>query len=271
MDLISIIVPVYNVSEYLCECIESILVQTYRNLEIILVDDGSTDSCPKMCDDYALKDSRIKVIHQSNRGLSAARNEGYGVSNGQYIAFVDSDDIISDNYIETLHTLITTYNAQIAVCAYTRTVHELKAKIDAQDYVLTSQKMLKEWHGKRKNMETVVWNKLYYRQIFENFKNCKIFPEGKTHEDICTSHLFVDYADMIAITTQKLYYYRMRENSISRACSKTAAKADLDAQRARLDFFRERKLYRAYLRLLVGHLLHRGMYAVKRKCFNGHP
>lgn len=263
MDLISIIVPVYNVESYLGECIDSICSQTYQNLEIILVDDGSTDNCPKMCDDYALKDSRIKVIHQSNRGLSAARNEGYRVSNGQYIAFVDSDDIISDIYIETLHTLITTYDAQIAVCAYTRTIHELRAKTAAQDYVLTSQKMLKEWHGRCKNLETIAWNKLYHRQIFENFNNCKIFPERKTHEDIYTSHLFVDHANMIAITTQKLYYYRMRENSISRVCSKSAAKADLDAQRARLDFFRERKLYRAYMRLLKGHMLHRVMYIGK--------
>ena len=120
--------------------------------------------------------------------------------------------------------------------------------------------MLKEWHGRRKNIETVAWNKLYHRQIFENFNNRKIFPEGKTHEDIYTSHLFVDHANMIAITTQKLYYYRMRENSISRARSKTAAMRDLEAQKVRISFFKERKFYGAYLRLLVGHLLHRGMY-----------
>lgn len=260
MDLISVIVPVYNVGEYLCECIDSILSQTYQNLEIIMVDDGSTDNCPGLCDGYALKDSRIKVIHQANKGLSAARNEGCQVSNGQYIAFVDSDDIISDAYIEVLHTLITANNAQIAVCAYTRALHELKTNTAAENYVLTSQKMLKEWHGRRKDIETVAWNKLYNRQIFENFNDCKIFPEGRTHEDICTSHLFVDYAKLIAVTTQKLYYYRRREDSISRAGTKAAAKADLEAQKARLGFFKERKLYGAYIRLLAGHWMHRGMY-----------
>lgn len=260
MDLISVIVPIYNVESYLEECVDSICSQTYHNLEIILVDDGSTDDCPGLCDSFALKDSRIKVIHQSNRGLSGARNEGYRASNGQYIAFVDSDDIISDVYIETLHTLITTYNAQIAVCAYTRIIHELKAKVAAQDYVLTSERMLRAWHGKYKAIETVVWNKLYSRQIFGPFENCNIFPEGKSHEDIYTSHLLVNHAKRIAITTQELYYYRRRDGSISKVNSKKAAKEDLEAQRMRMNFFKQNKLYAAYLRLYMGHLLHKVKY-----------
>ena len=100
MDLISVIVPVYNVEEYMCECVDSVCSQTYRHLEIILVDDGSADGSPALCDDYALKDRRIKVINQRNRGLSEARNIGYEASNGKYIAFVDADDITFDTYIE---------------------------------------------------------------------------------------------------------------------------------------------------------------------------
>ena len=263
MDLISIIVPVYNVSEYLCECIDSILTQTYQNLEIILVDDGSTDNSPALCDSYALKDSRVKVIHQINQGLSAARNKGYETSKGAYIAFVDGDDTIFHTYIETLHKLIIKNNAQIAICAYTRTRNDSEKGNEAEDYVMTSEKMLKEWHGKRKSIETVAWNKLYSREIFESFQDCKIFPEGKIHEDIYTSHLFVNFAKTIAVTNKKLYFYRMRGESISRTYTKEAAKADLDAQRARMGFFKGRKFYGAYMRLLKGHWLHKGMYGWK--------
>ena len=260
MDLISVIVPIYNVSEYLCECIDSILAQTYRNLEIILVDDGSTDNSPALCDNYASKDSRVKVIHQINQGASVTRNKGYEASRGKYIAFIDADDVISDTYIEILHKMITENNVQIAVCAYTRVQKELGSEIDAEDYVITSEKMLKEWHGKRKAIETIVWNKLYSRSIFESFKDCKPFPEGKAYEDIYTSHLFANNAEKIAVTNRVLYYYRRRKGSASGTCTKTDAMRDLEAQKVRMSFFKERKFYGAYLRLLVGHLLHRGMY-----------
>lgn len=264
MDLISIVVPIYNVSKYLCECVDSILSQTYRNLEIILVDDGSTDDCPKLCDSYAQKDNRIKVVHQDNQGLSAARNNGFKASKGSYIAFVDADDTIFCTYIETLYMLIVKNNAQIGVCAYTRAQNDLDREMVAEDYTLTSKKMLKEWHGRRKSIETVAWNKLYSREVFGDFIDCRIFPEGKTHEDIYTSHLIVNTAETITITNKKLYFYRKRDESISRTNTKEAAKADLDAQRARMRFFKERKLYGAYLRLLKGHLLHRVMYMVVR-------
>ena len=263
MDLISVIVPIYNVEEYLCACIDSVLSQTYQNLEVILVDDGSADNCPELCDEYALKDKRIRVIHQINRGLSAARNKGFEASKGRYIAFVDADDMICSTYIESLYGLIIKNNAQIAICAYTRSADTLEDKTVAEEYMLTSEKMLKEWHGKRKSIETVAWNKLYSREIFENFKTGKIFPEGKTHEDIYTSHLFVNSADSIVITNKILYFYRRREKSISRTYTKEAAKADLDAQRERLRFFKERRLYGAYMRLLKGHWMHKAMYGCK--------
>lgn len=264
MDLISVIVPVYNVGEYLCECVDSILSQTYQNLEIILVDDGSTDNCPGLCDSYLKKDSRVKVIHQNNQGASATRNTGYMASQGRYIAFIDADDVICDTYIETLHTLLLKYNAQIATCAYTRLKEELGNKAAAKDYLITSDKMLKEWHGRRKAIETVVWNKLYDRLVFEAFQDCKPFPEGKAYEDIYTSHLFVGNAEHIAVTDLKLYFYRKRIGSSSRICTEETAIKDLEAQKARLRFFKEKRFYRAYMRLLMGHWMHRGMYAVVR-------
>lgn len=260
MDLISIIVPIYNVEDYLCECVDSICAQTYQNLEIILVDDGSRDNCPKLCDEYALKDCRIRVLHQPNQGLSAARNVGFRESNGKYIAFIDSDDIISNTFIESLYGLLLENNAQIAACAYTRNLEKLATGKGLSSDVLTSGKMLCGWHGKYKRMETVVWNKLYSRKILEAFSQGELFPEGKTHEDIYVSHLLVQYAETIAITPQTLYYYRKRNDSISRRDTRKAAEEDLEAQKARLDFFRRNKFYAAYLRLFIGHLLHKIKY-----------
>ena len=113
--LISIIVPVYNVEEYLDKCVESIVNQTYKNIEVILVDDGSPDNCPKMCDDWAKKDKRIKVIHKKNGGLSDARNKGIDESKGEYLSFVDSDDYITDNYVELLYNIISKEHADISM------------------------------------------------------------------------------------------------------------------------------------------------------------
>jgi len=260
MDLISVIVPVYHVEDYLCECVDSICAQTYQNLEIILVDDGSDDNCPKLCDEYALKDSRIRVIHQEHQGPSSARNKGYESANGSYIGFVDSDDRIADTFVESLYGLIIKYNAQIAACAYTCDPDGLEKRAASID-VRTREAMLKDWHGRHKRIETVVWNKLYERQIFEAFEDGKIFPEGKVHEDTYVSHLFVTHAERIVITSQKLYFYRRRKGSISRTYTKEAVRDDLDAQRVRLDFFKRKKLYGAYFRLYIGHFLHQVKYA----------
>ncbi len=263
MDLISVVVPVYNVSEYLCACIDSILCQTYQNLEIILVDDGSVDNCPQLCDEYALKDRRVKAIHQKNGGLSAARNKGYEVSSGRYIAFVDADDMVDSKYIEKLYRLLIKSNAQIAACAYTRTLKEMVPEANAKKYILTSKKMLQNWHGKLKAIETVSWNKLYDRQIFRKLETVQLFPEGRIHEDVYTSHLFVNCAETIAVTTEKLYYYRPRKHSISTTYTNEAVKADLDAQKERLQFFKQKKFYGAYVRLLVGHWGHKVVYGCK--------
>ena len=114
-ELISVVVPVYNVEKYIDKCINSIINQTYKNLEIILVDDGSPDNCGNICDEYAKKDNRIIVIHKENGGLSDARNTGIEVSKGKYITFIDSDDYISDNYVSFLYNLIIEYKADISI------------------------------------------------------------------------------------------------------------------------------------------------------------
>ena len=266
MKLISIIIPVYNVEQYLDDCIRSVQTQTYQNIEIILVDDGSTDHSGSMCDTYAGLDDRIKVIHQSNQGLSAARNTGFAASTGAYIAFVDSDDMISPIYIRTLYDIINHHHADIAACEYTQNENEMDTQPipnNGREYKIDAATMLRQWHGKRKRVETVAWNKLYKREILESMSP-EIFPTGKTHEDVYTSHLFVEKASGIAITDRKLYYYRKRDNSISRKRTKESIRQDLEAQRARLEYFHKKKMYAAYIRLLIGHLLHQVMYACQR-------
>jgi glycosyltransferase involved in cell wall biosynthesis len=122
-SLISVIVPVYKVEKYLPQCVDSILAQTYRNLEIILVDDGSPDSCPKICDEYAKKDGRVRVIHQKNAGVSAARNAGLDCAQGEYIGFVDWDDWIDAAMFQRLLALLKTYHTSIAICSFTQYIH----------------------------------------------------------------------------------------------------------------------------------------------------
>ena len=266
MELISIIVPVYQVEGYLRECIDSLINQTYENIEILLIDDGSTDKSGEICDEYAKKDNRIRVIHQSNKGLSGARNTGLKIAGGEYIAFVDSDDIVSYIYVETLFRILKENMADISVCGYIKSDNANIALLDDAQAVLKTeyieaQKLLRQWHGKYKKIETVVWNKLYKREILINGENSIIFPEGKIHEDIYVSHLMVANAKSIVITDEKLYLYRMRKSSITKAKITDESKnQDLEAQKARMKYFKDKKMYGSYLRCLKGHLLHRVKY-----------
>jgi glycosyltransferase involved in cell wall biosynthesis len=243
---ISIIVPIYNVEAYLKQCIDSLLAQCMKNIEIILVDDGSTDTSGRICDNYAINDERVKVIHQDNQGLSAARNKGVAYSGGDYIAFVDSDDYVSEYFIERLYTLMMKYKSDIAICDYTRTTEFVNY---SKDYVIDSQTMLRQWHGKRKRVETVCWNKLYKREVLIPF------PEGAKHEDIYTSHLIIEKANLIAITKDRLYYYRKRNGSIKG--DHANINAELEAQKARMKYFKDKKYYRSYARCLAGHIAYK--------------
>ncbi|MBQ6995625.1 MAG: glycosyltransferase family 2 protein [Lachnospiraceae bacterium] len=149
MELVSVIVPVYQVREYLMECVQSIQEQTYTELEIILVDDGSTDGSEKICDKCVINDKRISVIHQKNQGLSVARNNGLRHAKGRLIAFVDADDVVDERYIEVLYEILAKYEADIAVCDYVRFrtgegyyTHRKKGEL-----LISSQTMLRQWHG----------------------------------------------------------------------------------------------------------------------------
>ncbi|MDE6319310.1 MAG: glycosyltransferase [Lachnospiraceae bacterium] len=277
MPLISIIVPVYQVKEYIEECVESLLAQTYTNLEILLVDDGSTDGSGAMCDEYAVKDSRVRVIHQENQGPSVARNQGLDHARGEYVAFVDSDDVVMPDFIETLFGILNKYQADIAACAYIKCstddlIHIRNGVLyidsnDNKEICMTSEQMLRQWHGKYKKWETVAWNKLYRKSVLNGGNGVAAirFPVGRKLEDVLMSHLMVANAARVVLTMRKLYLYRTTPNS--RAYQSRMAKLmeeNLRAQRERMAFFKERRYWMAYFNLLVGYMLHLAWFEWKR-------
>ena len=210
-DLISIVIPVYKVEKYLEKCIESVLKQTYTNLQIILVDDGSTDNCGKICDEYAKKDSRIEVIHKANGGLSDARNVGISKAKGRYIGFVDSDDYIKENMYEILLNLIKKYDADVSIC-------NLYDVIDGNEYIRNKENGIREYSRLDilkevlldKNIQSYAWNKLYKKELFDEVK----YPIGKKYEDIGTTFYIFEKCNKIVVTSEPEYYYLKRSDSL---------------------------------------------------------
>lgn len=212
-DLISIIVPIYNVDAYLKRCVDSILNQTYRNLEIILVDDGSTDNCGIICDNYAKIDHRIKVIHQKNGGLSAARNTGLSVCRGMYVGFVDSDDFIHPDMYNRLYQDIKRYNVKLAFCQTEKCVPSYALSLENSDISKPTVCKDKDYVIQRSMIENIWWSantKLYLRSLFCDTH----YPVGKTNEDYPVTISIYDKCKFIAVNYNALYYYCIRENSI---------------------------------------------------------
>lgn len=215
MPEISIIVPVYNVEKYLDRCVKSILAQTFTDFELILVDDGSPDHCPKMCDEWAKKDERIRVIHKENGGLSSARNAGLRIAVGKYIGFVDSDDWITKEMYATLHELIVQYKADITSGEIIRTSGEQEYVLDESKkeiFVFTKDEFSKQYFkvGTTKTVH-YVWNKLYKKEIADKM----IFPEGLINEDVEGFFYALENSDKIVTTTEVVYFYRENPNGIS--------------------------------------------------------
>ena len=211
-DLISVIVPVYNVEKYLNKCIESIVNQSYTNLEIILVDDGSPDNCPAICDVWAEKDSRIKVIHKKNGGLSDARNAGLAIATGEYISFVDSDDFIEIDFHEKLYNVIKNTDSDISICNL-RMVHESKNVVDDTSDTLriTEYSTLEAMSALIDDkIRQVVWNKLYKIAIIRDI----LFDIGKYHEDEFWSYKAIGAANKIVAIDYTGYNYLQRSGSI---------------------------------------------------------
>ena len=212
MPQITIIVPVYKVEAYLSRCVDSILAQTFRDFELILVDDGSPDNCGAICDAYAEKDSRIHVIHQPNGGLSAARNAGidwaFANSDSEWIGFVDSDDWIHPRMYETLHRIATEQGTKLAICDFLRT--ETMQPIEPVQGDVTTHDGLAFLCSDRNVQAVVAWNKLYRKELFDTFR----YPVGKVHEDEYLAHHLLYRAGRIAYIDCPLYYYFQNDESI---------------------------------------------------------
>lgn len=212
-EKVSVIVPIYNVEKYLDRCVNSIINQTYTNLEIILVDDGSPDNCPNLCDDWAKKDSRIKVIHKENGGLSDARNAGLDICTGDYVTFVDSDDLIDEKFVEVLLNIAKNKNAEIVSCGVKRfkdTIEKNENKVvEIKEY--SSTKAIANTY-KTADMEFVIsCAKLFKSDIFDNLR----FKVGVIHEDEFVIHYIFDKVNKFVVTNQELYYYFYNDNSIT--------------------------------------------------------
>ena len=234
-SLISVIVPVYNVEKYLDRCVESIVNQTYKNIEIILVDDGSPDRCPQMCDEWAKKDNRIKVIHKENGGLSSARNAGLEICRGDYIGFVDSDDFINNDMYRTLLSCIMQKNVDMSICNVSKVfcnsnTEEIGSIIDG---LLTKDEFLDHMEAFNGWTWVVSWNKLYKKRIFEELR----FPVGRIYEDDYIIIDVLNYCELVyAISNPLYYYYYQRDGSI---VNKNYSLKNMDA----IDLFLKRADY----------------------------
>lgn len=214
-ELISVIVPVYNVEKYLTRCVDSILNQSYKNFELILVDDGSPDQSGVICDEYALKDKRIEVIHKENKGISDARNIGLEYSKGTFITFIDSDDLVHAYYLEHLYRLIKMTNADIVIgnfvsstivkeSIFTETTSEII-------HELSSIEALELFTSTFITQMVVAWGKLYKKELFADIR----FPLGKLHEDDFTTYKLIYKAHKVVITSKPLLFYFKHKNSMT--------------------------------------------------------
>jgi len=211
--LISVIIPIYNVEPYLQKCVESVLAQTYANLEIILVDDGSPDNCGKICDEYAEKDKRIVVVHKENGGLSDARNAGLGIMKGEYVAFVDSDDWVLPKYIEDMYENLKKYNADISlsgtVYVYENNKKDMILAIDKNEGLYTQKEAVENLFYQR-GIYPSACSKLYKRELFKAIR----YPKGKLNEDSAITYKLFCLCDKISYTNASNYCYLQRIGSI---------------------------------------------------------
>lgn len=237
--MISVLVPVYNVQPYLAQCVESIRSQTFYDLEIILVDDGSPDECPKLCDDYAVEDERIKVIHKSNGGLSDARNAGVKVAGGEWIYFADSDDWLNTAAIQKLYDFAIANDCDVVQgnMYYTYSDHLLYRKATRRErkanILLRDEAMRALIVNDR--VKNFAWGKLYRTELIKDLE----FPVGKFFEDCFWQHLVIDRVVRYGIIDEPLYYYRQRADSISGGRS-DKKKDLLEGYSIRLDFIRNK-------------------------------
>ena len=223
MDLVSVIIPIYGVEQYLDRCVRSVVNQSYAHLEIILVDDGSTDRCPAMCDAWANKDSRIQVIHKPNGGLSSARNAGLDMATGEFIAFVDSDDYVEPDYIATMIDAAQKNHADLVMCSVFHedadgNAIEQTAPVRRKEYAPITDTLrtcsgidCMRQRGEENGVDNVVaWNKLYRCQLWKDLR----YPVGKLHEDEFVTYRIFGRTRTAVLLPERLYHYIERTGSI---------------------------------------------------------
>ncbi len=248
--LISLIVPIYNVEIFLKECIDSILNQTYKNIELILVDDESPDNSGKICEDYKEKDSRVVVIHQKNQGVAGARNTGIKASKGEYICFVDSDDYVHPEYVERLYSIIKKYNAEFSFCKYycvdenSNIIEQKNDKKSHEDLKDVSYNKFDYLNILNSHQTTnMVWNNMYKRSIFDNIQ----FPVGKRWEDCRVIYKIVDCFDVIHGINEKLYYYRTHSSSFVNKHITLEHLSFFEMLREKIDYYNEKDYKSCYI------------------------
>ena len=263
--LITIIIPIYNVEKYLTRCVDSVLQQTYTNLEIILVDDGSPDNCGRICNEYAELDPRIRVIHKTNGGVSSARNAGLDIMTGEYLMFVDSDDYIALDCVEYLFGLIKRFSAQISIGNYVETrggEYEFKQALESVG-LISGRKAIERQFGRKTVQYVSPWAKLYVRSLFTGLR----FPEGLLHEDEGIMYrLFYD-CDQIAVSQRDVYAYYYNPKGITK-CPKKRNYQDLCAVlKEQIKFYSERgevvfeaRVRNRYCIQAASHYLPKGYY-----------
>lgn len=275
-DLISVIVPIYNVEKYLNKCLDSILNQTYQNLEVILINDGSPDKCSEICDEYAIKDARIRVVHKKNEGLSAARNSGIEIAKGEYIAFVDSDDYIHKEMYQILFKNMTKYDSDISICGFKYVYSDLEESNESE--LENDKEIISVYSGREaigniytvNNISTVVsWNKLYKRTLFSNLR----FKVGTKHEDEFLIHRILSISNRVVYSNVKLYYYLQRDSSIMGKEYNISRLYVLDALEDRMVYFKENGYnefyplaFKSYMQyLLINFFLIKEFYPKEKK------
>ncbi|MGN0663486.1 MAG: glycosyltransferase [Negativibacillus sp.] len=250
MPSISVIVPVYQVENFLSRCVDSILAQTFSDFELILVDDGSTDRCPAICEDYARRDQRVHVLHQKNQGLSAARNAGinwvFQNNSSQWLSFVDSDDWVHPKYLETLYRGAKKLDLPIASCNWQRFEAD-STEICPENFSVTALSPEEDYKSRNNDYDVAsfAWRFLYHRDLFRKIR----YPVGKHWEDLFTTYKLLFQCKAVAHTDAVLYYYFARPDSIARAPWNPQKLDMVDALLENRDFFRNSPWPELYQRL----------------------
>ena len=288
--LITVIIPVYKVEKYLARCVDSVLAQTYKNLEVLLVDDGSPDNCGRICDEYAQLDSRVKVIHKPNGGLSSARNAGLDAMTGEYVMFVDSDDYIALDCVEYLLALIERFSAQISIGNYEETRSSScefgvrgsrgfgpRERVE----LLSGREAIERQFGKDTVQYVSSCAKLYAREVFASELGVRggpalRFPEGLLHEDGGTTYKALYGCSRVAVSQKVVYAYFYNTQSITKNPSARKYRDLCAVLRGQVEFYRERgevvleaRVRNRYCIQAAAHYLPKGYFGEPRELVRG--